>query len=34
METSRPFQEAVKIVRIEEAKGGYYYGAALSNGFS
>ncbi len=28
-----PFQDAVKIVRIEEAKGGYYYGATLSNSF-
>ena len=28
-----PFRDAVKIVRIEEAKGGYYYGATLSNSF-
>ena len=26
-----PFQETVRIVRIEEAKGGYYYGGTLSN---
>ena len=31
IDATRPFHEAVKIVRIEEEKGGYYYGAALSN---
>ncbi len=32
MQTAELFQEPVKIVRIEEAKGGYYYGATISNG--
>ncbi len=30
MQNNELFQEPVRIVRIEEAKGGYYYGATLS----
>jgi len=31
MASAGPFQETIRIVRIEEAKGGYYYGGTLSN---